>query len=113
MRLIGADAQVMQLHVRLGPREGDSALERGYVVMLVGLIEGIGAGRRDHCPESYSRCGAGRDADPSAQTEARVEHGADRIGKRAAVDYGNCGVSVAPAAKKARAVGFKLDIADW
>src|SRR4029077_21230288 len=105
MRLVGADAKVMQLHLRLGPRESYRTIESGDVVMLVGLIESVGAGLRDHRPESDTGGGAGRDADPAAQTENRIEHGADRVGKRASVDYGNRGMRVAAAAEKSRAVG--------
>ena len=44
MRFVGADAQVMELHLRLGPRERHRALEGVGVVMLVRQVECLGRG---------------------------------------------------------------------
>ena len=80
---------MMQLHLRLRPRQRHRALEGGRVVMLVGQVEHFGARRRDQRPERDARRGSRRDPHAAAKTEDRIEHGADRIGKRPAVDHRN------------------------
>ena len=51
MRFVGVNAQVMQLHLCLRPRQRHCALERGRVVMLVGQVDHFGPRRRDHRPD--------------------------------------------------------------
>ena len=41
MRLVGADSQVMQLHLRLRPRQRERALEGSRVAILVGQIQDL------------------------------------------------------------------------
>ena len=53
MRFVGVDAEVMELHLRLGPGERDRALEGGGVVMLVDQIERLA--RESARPASRTR----------------------------------------------------------
>src|ERR1019366_2874138 len=112
MRLVGAHSQVMQLHLRLRPRERYRALERGGIVMLVSQIERFRTGRRDHRPEGHPRRCTRRYSHPAAKTEDRIEYCSDCIGKRPSVDCRDRRMSVAPAPKETRAVGFELYVAD-
>ena len=64
-----------QLHLRLRPGERGRALEGVGVVMLVDGIEQRLARGRHHRPEGDARRAAGRNAQPPAQREHRVEHG--------------------------------------
>src|SRR5271167_1170338 len=112
MRLVGPQPQMMQLHLRLRPSEGYCALERGGIVMLVGLVECFRPGRRDHRPEGHPRRRTRRYSHPAAKTEDRIEYCSDRIGKRPSVDYRDCHTNVAPAPKETRTVSFELDVAD-
>ena len=50
-RLFSIDAEMTQLHRRLGPRQCGGALERIGVVMLVDQVQHIGARRCDDGPE--------------------------------------------------------------
>ncbi len=59
MRLVGPDTEVMELHLRLGPRERHRALKGGGIVMLVGQVEGLGASGCNHRPERDA-CGRAR-----------------------------------------------------
>ena len=52
VRFVVADAEVMELDLRLGPRKGHRALEGIGVVMLVREIDCLGAGRRDHASKT-------------------------------------------------------------
>src|SRR5271168_4096798 len=105
MCLVGIHSQVMQLHLRLRPRERYHPLERGGIVMFISLVEHLRPGRRDHRPESHSRRFSRRYSHPAAQTEDRIEYGSDGIGKRTSVDYRDRFTSVATAPEEARAVG--------
>ena len=84
-RLVAGDAQVVQLHLSLGPRERGGTIERCAVAVLVGQVEHLAARRCDQRPE----CDADGRArwDPHAATEAedRVEHGPGTAGEVAAV----------------------------
>ncbi len=111
MRVVGRDAQMMKLHLRLGPGQHRRALERHRVVMLVGKVEQGLACRRGHRPEREPRGAAARDSHPPAQAEDRIEHGPDSVGQRPAVpDSGRCTVGMS-AAQKAGAIGFELYVA--
>ena len=55
LRFVGPDAEMMELHLRLGPRQGDRALEGGRVMVLVDQVERLVAGRRDQRPERDAR----------------------------------------------------------
>ena len=55
---VGVDAEMVKLHLRLGPRERDGALEGGGVVMFVSQVERFAARGRDQRPERDARRGA-------------------------------------------------------
>ena len=99
MRFVGTDAEVMELHLRLGPRERHRALEGGGVVMLVHQVECFGASRCNHRPERDVDRGARRYSHAAAKTEDRIEHGADGIGERLAVDHRDRRANDAPASQ--------------
>ena len=48
---VGVDAEMVKLHLRLRPREGDGALEGCRIVMFVGQVEHFAARGRDQRPE--------------------------------------------------------------
>ena len=87
MRFIGADAEVMELHLRLGPRERHRSLKGGRIVMLVHQIECLDASRCNHRPERDVYRGTRRYSHAAAKTKDWIEYGADCIGERLAVDY--------------------------
>ena len=60
--LAGIDAEMMQLHLCLGPGQRRRALERGGVAMLVHQIQHLFARFGDHGPEgdAHGRAGATR-----------------------------------------------------
>ena len=72
--LAPVDAEVVQLHLGLGPGERGGALERADVVVLVDQIEDVLARRGDHRPEIDARRRSWRDPHPTAQGEDRIEH---------------------------------------
>ena len=62
VRLVGADAEMVELHLRLRPGQRDRALEGRRVVVLVGQVERFAARRRDQRPERDARRGSRRNA---------------------------------------------------
>src|SRR5271167_4043794 len=108
MRLVGIDAQMMQLNLRLSPRERRRALECGRVVMLVDQVERFGPRRRDDGPEGDPRRRSSRNAQAPAHAEDRIQHGADGIRQRPPVDRRYGVAHVASASEKTRAVGLEL-----
>ena len=76
----GIDAEVMQLHLRLGPSQRRCALIGRRVPMFIDAIQERSAGPSSHGPEGDASRGARSDTDTSAQREDRIEHGPDRIG---------------------------------
>ena len=64
------------------------AVEGVAIVMLVDQVEQFVARGRDDRPEGDPRDLAGRNRNPLAQREDRVEHGPDGVRKRRAVDDG-------------------------
>ena len=71
VRFVGPDAEMMELHLRLGPRQGDRALEGGRVMVLVDQVESLVAGRRDQRPERDAGRGPRRNPHAAAKTEDR------------------------------------------
>ncbi len=109
--LVGTDAEVEQLDVRLRPRQGAGTLERGGIVVLVGQVEHGLARTRDERPERDVRGGPGRQPDAPAQAEDRIEHGAGRIGEGPAVDDRDWRADAAAAPQEACPVGFEFSAA--
>src|SRR5260370_4673801 len=87
MRFVGADAEVMELHLPLGPCERHRSLKGGGVVMLVHQVECLGASRGNHRPERDVYRGTRRYSHAAAKTKDWLEDGAASIGERLAVDY--------------------------
>src|SRR5580704_11225953 len=112
MCLVGVDAQMMQLHLRLGPRQRRRALESRRVVMLVDQVERFGPRRRNDGPEGDPRRRSSRNAQASAHAEDWIEHGADGIRQRPPVDRRHGVAHVATAAEKSRTVRLELYLTD-
>ena len=64
--LVEVDAEISQLHLRLGPGKRLGAFEHGCVTVLVGQCDGLLAARGQDGPEGDARRGARRHAHPSA-----------------------------------------------
>jgi hypothetical protein len=112
VRLVRLDAEMMQLHPRLGPRQGGRAVEGRGVVILVGERDRlVTRGRHDRGEQDAD--GLER-TDPHAapKTDDRVEHRADGVRQRAAVEHGPRGRDVATSTDEARPVGLPLQRAD-
>ena len=74
MRLFRANAQVMQLHLRLGPGQRQSALERPGIPILVREVQHLLSRGSDDGRENQMRRGSRRDVDRAAQTERGIQH---------------------------------------
>src|SRR6185312_648178 len=109
-RLAAIDAEMMQLDLRLGPSQGGRPLEARLVLMLVDKVYRRLAGRRDHGPKGDARRCAGRQPDPPAQGEDRVEHGPHPVRQGTAVAAGDRVVDAVTATEEARAVGLDFRI---
>ncbi len=105
---VGVNAEMVKLHLRLGPREGDGALESRRVVVLVGQVERFAARGRDQRPERDPRRGPGRQPDAAAKTEDRIEHGAGRVGERSAVNDRDRRADAASASQETRPISLEL-----
>ncbi len=105
------DAEVVQLHLRLGPSERGGTFECADVVVLVDQIEHILARGGDHGPEIDARRRARGYSHAAAQGEDRVEHRPGRAGKRAAINRRDGRANAASSAEKPRTIGFELALA--
>ena len=85
----GVDAEMVQLHLRLGPGQRRRALEGVGVVVLVDQVEQ--RSRATARPASRTRCAPCRRPESArgGAGEDRIEHGADGVGQRPAVDHGD------------------------
>ena len=63
VRLVGRDAEMMKLDLRLRPRQGGGALERRRIAILVGQGQRRRAGGSQERREHDARTGARREAD--------------------------------------------------
>ena len=109
--LLGVDAEIAQLHLRLGPRQRGRAVEGGRVLVLVDQVQHLAAGRRDDRPERDAHRAARRHPHATTQREDGIEDGADGVRKRPAVHHRDRRPDVAAAAEEAGAVGFDLRLA--
>src|SRR5271156_4377629 len=105
---VGIDAEMVELHLRLGPREGESAFKGRRVVMFVGQVERFAARRRDQGPERDPRRGPWRQPDAAAKTENRIEHGSSSVGERPAVDYRDRRTDASSTSQETRPIGLEL-----
>ena len=112
MRLVRINVQVTHFDLRSRPGHPRFTLEDVRVVILLSegdrLLARFGnAGSKDDLG-SFIRL----EANAATQTENRIEHGADRIRKRAILDDRNRVCGRVPPAEKTRTVSFKLNPAD-
>src|SRR3972149_11354685 len=110
-RLLRVDAEMAQLHLRLGPRQCGRAVEGGRVLMLVDQVQGLATGRRDDRPERDARRPARRYPHATAQREDGIEDRADAVRKRPAVDDGDRRPNLVSAAEETGPVGLDLRLA--
>ena len=109
--LLRVDAEMAQLHLRLGPRQRGRTVEGGRVLMLVDQVHRLAAGRRRHRPERDARRPARRHPHAPAQREHGIEDGAGSVGERPAVHHRDRCPDLAPAAEEAGPVGLELRLA--
>src|SRR5437868_11842498 len=111
MRLIGANPQMVKLHLRLCPGKRACPLECHRVVVLVGKIRQLAARSRRHGPEANA-CGASaRNCKAAAQAEDRIEYGAKGVGQRPSLRHRGGMANGLTAAEKPRPVGLELHVA--
>jgi hypothetical protein len=103
---------MMQLDLRLGPRQCRCTLICRCVPMFVDAIQQRRARLCRHRPEGNAHCGAGRHSNATAQCEDRIEHRSDRIGQRSGVQHRNRRADAVSTAEEARPIGFELRLAD-
>ena len=109
VRLVGVDPEVMELDLGLRPGQGRGPLEGGRLAVLVGEVEHLLARLGDDRGEDRVDGRAGREADPAAEAEDRVEHRADGVRQRTSVDHRDRRADRAAAAEEAGSVGLVLD----
>ena len=108
LRLVAGQAEVPQRDLGVGEGERQRARARaGVVVLLRQRVRGGGA-LRDAGREREAREAAGRQPDPVAQAQHRIEHGAGRARERPPVERLRV-VGLASAAQEARAVALPFD----
>ncbi len=106
MGLIGVDTQVTELHLRLRPGQSERALEGAGVAILVRQFQCLLARGGDDGGENDAGGGSGRNAHGAPQAHDGIEHGADVLAERRAVDNRNGIVRFAVAPDELRAVGL-------
>jgi hypothetical protein len=112
MGLVVVDTEVVQLDLRLRPRQSDYPLKGRGVMIFVGQRQGFIARCRDQRRKCDAGSGAGRQPHPVPETDDRIKHRADGVGQWEAVDNRHRGAYPTPAAKKPGAVGLVLHTAD-
>ena len=80
VRLIAADAAVMQLYLRMGPSEGGGPLKRRDIVILVSEVEHFASRGCHHSGKCHANRFARTHPNPTTQRDDRVEHRANRVG---------------------------------
>ncbi len=104
--LIGPDAEMAELNLGLGPRQRGHPLEGRRVAILVGEVDHLLARRRDQRRKGDVDARARRKPYAASKADDRIEHRADGVGERPAVDHrGRC-PDPAAAAEEPSAVGF-------
>ncbi len=101
---------MMELDLRLGPRQGDRTLIRHRIVMLVREVERRAARWRDQRPECDAHGRSTRQPHAATKTKDRVEHGTRRVGQWPAVNDRDRRSNPAPAPEEAGAVRLELHI---
>ena len=107
-RLVGIDAEIMKLHLRLGPGQRGRPFEGVGVAMLVDHIQHVGARGRGERPERDAHRLARLNPHMAPQRENGIQHGADGVGERPSVHRRDRRPDVAPAADETGPVGLDL-----
>ena len=85
MRLIGADAEVMQLNLGLRPGQRGRAREGGRIAVLVGQVQRRLPAGRDQRREGHADGRSGLDAHPLPQADDRIQDRPGGIAERPAL----------------------------
>ena len=109
VRLVGVDAEVLQLDLCLRPRQDRGALVDGGLAVLVGEVQCVRPRCGDAGRERRVDRGARSQADPVPQTEDRVQHGADGVRQRPPVDDRHGGSDGMIPAEESSAIRLVLD----
>ena len=110
-RLVARDAQVVEFHLPLRPRERGGTIERCAVAVLVGQVEHLAARRRDQRPERDTGRRARGDPHAAPEAEDRVEHGPGTAGEIAAVLECQSRAQLSRASDEPRTVRLELQFA--
>ena len=102
------DAEMMELHLRPGPRQRGGPFERGAVAMLVDDVKHRLAAFGNHGPEGDAYGRARCDTHAAAQGENRVEYGADRVRQGPAVRNRDRPMDAVAAPEETGPVGLHL-----
>ena len=108
--LVGPDADMVQLHLSLRPRERGGTVERRRIVILLGksqdLVPGRGHHRREGDPDRDAR------PKPYSETEAhdRIEHRAHGVGERLVARHRQRCPDSAATTQEPSAIGFPLQV---
>ncbi len=110
--LVGPDADMVQLHLGLRPRQGARTVERRRIVILLGESQDFLPRRGNHRREGDPDGDARAKSYPEAEAHDRIEHGAHGVGERLVVGHRQGCPDPASAAQEPRAISFPLEGAD-
>ena len=110
-RRSAVDAQMVQLHLGLGPSQRGGALESAGIVVLVDQAQHVIARCGHHGPKIDARRCARADLQAATQGEDWIEHGAGSAGQGAAIDCGDRGADAAATTDEPRAIGLEFTLA--
>ena len=106
--LVRSDIEMMELNLRLRPRQSQRALERCVVAVLVREIDRFLPRRGHEGRERDARGRSRKEADTNAKAENRVEHRAGRVGERTPIDHRRSRSNSVAAPEEPPAVGLEL-----
>src|SRR5258705_4599887 len=107
-RFARVDAEIVELHLRLGPCQRSRPVVSGDIPMLVNEIEGGRTRWRHQSPEADTHDGARGNAHAMAQDEDRIKHRANRVRERSTVDDRERAPGAAAATEETGPVGLDL-----
>ena len=111
MRLVGADAQMVELHLRLRPGKGECALEGLMSRCLSANSSTCSRVEATMVEKTDARSGAGGNANGAAQADDGIEHRADRAARAGVPSITEDGiVSFAAAADELARDWFRIQI---
>ena len=106
--LVRVDSKMVQLYLRLRPRQGDRAIEGRRVAILVGERHGGVPRGGDERREDQVGTFAGPEAHATSEAHDRIEHGARGVRQGPAVDHRHRGADASSAPEESRAVRLEL-----